>query len=122
VTPLPLISIDPIRIEQLLINLLSNALRYTQPGGSIDVALDSLPNTFRLTVHDSGSGIPEDSLPYIFERFYRADKSRSRSEGGSGLGLAIARNLAHAHGGELTAANHPSGGAVFTLVLPMEIS
>ena len=116
---LPPISIDPIRIEQLLVNLLSNALRYTPPGGSIEVAISSLPNVIRLTVHDSGSGIPEDSLPYIFERFYRADKSRSRSEGGSGLGLAIARNLARAHGGELTAANHPSGGAVFTLVLPV---
>jgi len=115
---LPPISIDPIRIEQLLINLISNALRYTPPGGRIDVAFSSLPNASRLTVHDSGSGIPEDSLPFIFERFYRADKSRSRSEGGSGLGLAIARNLARAHGGELTAANHPSGGAVFTLVLP----
>jgi len=72
----------------------------------------------RLAVHDSGPGIPESSLPRIFERFYRADRSRSRGEGGTGLGLAIARQLAQAHGGTLVAANHPTRGAVFTLELP----
>jgi signal transduction histidine kinase len=70
-------------------------------------------------VRDSGSGIPEDALPFIFDRFYRVDKSRSREQGGSGLGLAIARNLARAHGGDLTDTNHASGGALFTLTLPM---
>ena len=70
-------------------------------------------------MHDSGPGIPQESLAHIFERFYRADRSRSRSEGGSGLGLAIARQLAEAHGGSLTAANAPEGGAVFTLKLPV---
>jgi two-component system sensor histidine kinase MtrB len=70
-------------------------------------------------MHDSGTGIPEEALPYIFERFYRADKSRVRLEGGTGLGLAIARKIAEAQGGTLTAANHPQGGAVFTLVLPI---
>jgi signal transduction histidine kinase len=100
--------------------LLSNALRYTPPGGQIDVAITALPKVARLTIHDSGPGIPEDALPFIFERFYRADKSRSRIEGGSGLGLAIARNLARAHGGDLTATNHASGGALFTLTLPLD--
>ena len=70
-------------------------------------------------MHDSGPGIPLESLPYIFDRFYRADKSRNRAEGGTGLGLAIARQLAQAHGGTLTAANHPQGGAIFTLTLPI---
>jgi signal transduction histidine kinase len=70
-------------------------------------------------MHDSGPGIPPEALPYIFGRFYRVDKSRTRTEGGSGLGLAIARQLARAHGGNLTVANHPSGGAVFTLTLPL---
>jgi two-component system sensor histidine kinase MtrB len=70
-------------------------------------------------VRDSGPGIPEESLPFVFERFYRADKARARAEGGSGLGLAIARQLARAHGGELSAANHPEGGAAFTLRLPV---
>ena len=72
----------------------------------------------QISVQDSGPGIPLESLPRVFERFYRLDKSRSRSEGGSGLGLAIARQLAEAHGGSLVAANHPQGGAVFTLTLP----
>jgi len=112
------LSLDPIRLEQMLSNLLSNAMRYTPPAGQIDVAITALPKVARLTVRDSGPGIPEDALPFIFERFYRADKSRSRTEGGSGLGLAIARNLARAHGGDLTATNHASGGALFTLTLP----
>jgi signal transduction histidine kinase len=117
IPPKPL-SLDPIRVEQMLSNLISNALRYTPIGGTIDVTIADLPDITRLTVHDSGPGIPEESLPFIFDRFYRADKARSRSEGGSGLGLAIARNLARAHGGDLTATNHASGGALFTLILP----
>ena len=115
------ISVDPVRVEQMLTNLLSNALRYTPLDGQIDVAMTQLTKLVRLTVHDSGPGIPGDALPFIFERFYRADKSRSRMEGGSGLGLAIARNLARAHGGDITATNHTSGGALFTLTLPCDV-
>jgi signal transduction histidine kinase len=118
--PLPGLFLDPIRIEQVLTNLLSNAMRYTPSGGRIELALSSAGGTIRLTVHDSGPGIPEQALPYIFERFYRVDKSRARADGGSGLGLAIARQLVHLHGGDLTAANHPSGGALFTLTLPLK--
>jgi signal transduction histidine kinase len=114
------ISLDPGRIEQILGNLLSNAMRYTPAGGHIDIALNCSQSRIQLVVRDSGPGIPEEALPYIFERFYRADKARSRSEGGSGLGLAIARQLARAHGGTLTAENHPEGGAVFTLSIPNE--
>jgi signal transduction histidine kinase len=117
---MPPLLLDPIRLEQMLTNLLSNALRYTPLGGQIEVTITALPKVARLTVHDSGPGIPEEALPLIFERFYRADKSRSRAEGGSGLGLAIARNLARAHGGDLTATNHASGGALFTLTLPLD--
>jgi signal transduction histidine kinase len=116
---LPPLLLDPIRLEQMLTNLLSNALRYTPPDGQIEVAITALSKIVRITVRDSGSGIPEDALPFIFDRFYRVDKSRSREQGGSGLGLAIARNLARAHGGDLTATNHASGGALFTLTLPM---
>jgi signal transduction histidine kinase len=117
---LPALLLDPQRIEQILSNLISNALRYTPAGGQIEVAISSPPGQVSLLIHDSGPGIPEDSLSMVFERFYRADKSRSRSEGGSGLGLAIARQLAEAHGGTLSAANHPQGGAVFTLTLPLQ--
>jgi two-component system OmpR family sensor kinase/two-component system sensor histidine kinase BaeS len=115
---IPSVSLDPVRVEQILTNLLSNALRYTPMDGNIKVAVTALPHSSRVSIQDSGPGIPEDSLPFVFERFYRADKSRSRIEGGSGLGLAIARNLARAHGGELTAENHASGGALFVLTLP----
>ena len=117
--PLPAVEVDPQRIEQILSNLISNALRFTPAGGQIEVTLSSQPRQVSLQIHDSGTGIPEDSIGMVFERFYRADKSRSRAEGGSGLGLAIARQLAEAHGGTLTAANHPQGGAVFTLTLPV---
>ena len=116
------LNLDPQRIEQILANLLSNALRYTPDAGQISVHLmpvTAAPVGVQITVHDSGSGIPTEALPQVFERFYRADRSRSRAEGGSGLGLAIARQLAEAQGGSLTAANHPQGGAVFTLTLPM---
>jgi two-component system sensor histidine kinase BaeS len=115
--PLPDLSLDAQRIEQILNNLLDNALRHTPDGGKIEVSLTSTAQQVVLSVHDSGAGIPEDALPFIFERFYRADRSRSRAEGGTGLGLAIARQLAEAHGGNLSAANHPLGGAVFTLAL-----
>ena len=116
---LPIAEIDPGRVEQIISNLLSNALRYTPAGGQIRLALRQGSGVLLLTVRDSGAGIPVEALPHVFERFYRADRSRSRAEGGSGLGLAIARQFAEAHGGTLTAANHPEGGAVFTLSLPL---
>lgn len=114
----PPIEVDPGRIEQILSNLLSNSLRHTPQGGQIKLNVTPNEAGLTLTIHDSGPGIQSEALPHIFERFYRADRSRSRAEGGTGLGLAIARNLTLAHGGSLTAANHPHGGAVFTLQLP----
>ncbi len=118
-THLPLLNLDAIRVEQILTNLLSNGLRYTPQGGTIRVGVQGKGPEVEVTVGDSGPGIPEESLPLVFERFYRVDKARARAEGGSGLGLAIARQLARVHGGELSAANHPDGGAVFTLRLPV---
>jgi two-component system sensor histidine kinase BaeS len=115
------VCIDPMRVEQIINNLLSNSLRYTPAGGAITISVHERERKALLTVHDSGPGIPEESLPFVFERFYRSDRSRSRAEGGTGLGLAIARQLAQAHGGALTAANHPDGGAIFTLDLPVQL-
>jgi signal transduction histidine kinase len=115
----PSIQADAARIEQILGNLLSNALRFTPAGGRILVSLGCSPEKIQIAIQDSGPGIPQESLPFIFERFYRVDRSRSRSEGGSGLGLAIARQLAEAHHGSLEAANSPEGGALFTLTLPI---
>lgn len=114
----PLVFVDRHRVGQILSNLLANALQYTPEGGRVSLELSHSNDGVQLTVHDSGPGIPEEALPYIFERFYRADRSRSRAAGGSGLGLSIARQLAEAHGGMLVAANHPQGGAIFTLSLP----
>ena len=108
---------DPDRLEQILNNLLSNALRYTPAGGKIAVIEDLFDGRLRLQVHDSGPGIPQEALAHVFERFYRADSGRSRQEGGAGLGLAIARQLALLQGGDLNAANGIQGGAVFTLLL-----
>jgi two-component system sensor histidine kinase BaeS len=119
-SPAPLqVELDPIRVEQILNNVLSNALRYTPESGEIVIGIVRNAAQVQVSVRDSGPGIPEEALPHIFERFYRADRSRSRSEGGTGLGLAIALHLAEAHGGTLVAANHPQGGAVFTLSLPV---
>lgn len=111
--------LDAERIEQVLHNLLQNALRHTPQNGQIDVVLTQDAEKLLVSVHDSGAGIPPEALPYVFERFYRADKARDRFSGGSGLGLSIARKLAEMHHGSLSAANHPQGGAIFTLMLPL---
>jgi len=110
--------VDSKRIEQVLNNLMSNALRYTPAGGEIVLQLGSQEKTVSLRVADSGPGVPDGAVEHVFERFYRADKARSRGEGGTGLGLAIARQLVLAHGGELSVRNRPEGGAEFTLDLP----
>jgi len=107
--------IDPIRVEQMITNIISNALRFTPDGGSIEVNTVQSENGVSISIHDSGPGIPEESLPYVFDRFYRTDKGRVREDGGSGLGLAIARQFARAQNGEITVRNHPQGGAEFTI-------
>ncbi|MCJ7513250.1 MAG: ATP-binding protein [Anaerolineales bacterium] len=111
---------DPIRLEQLLGNLLTNAIRQGRPGGEVVVQLSQQAGGWaEIRVMDDGEGIPEEALPFIFERFYRTDKSRARSEGGTGLGLAIARNLVELHGGQITAANRQQGGAELVVRLPL---
>ena len=110
---------DAVRVEQIVNNLISNALRYTPSGGSVLATLCRKDDMAELAIADTGPGIPEEALPRIFERFYRADKARSRDSGGVGLGLSIARQLALAHGGSLTAANRAGSGAEFTLQLPI---
>ena len=112
------VSIDPLRVRQILQNLVSNASRYTPKGGFIEVALKQDIDLVEVAVRDSGTGISPYFLPHIFERFARDDQSRNRNTGGSGLGLSIALEIALAHGGNLSADNHPDGGALFTLTLP----
>jgi signal transduction histidine kinase len=109
---------DSTRVAQILTNLLQNALRHTPAGCQVILSCQELEQQVGIVVRDTGDGIPEADLPYVFERFYKVDKSRSRSEGGSGLGLAIAKQLAELNGGSLTVENHAVGGAIFTLILP----
>ncbi len=115
------IEIDPGRVEQIVGNLISNALRYTPDLSWVKIKLACSPDKQVLTVQDNGPGIPSESTELVFKRFYRVDQSRSRAEGGTGLGLAIARQLAEAQGGELTVNNHPDGGAIFQLTFPSRI-
>ncbi len=100
---LPDVWIDSDRITQVLNNLIGNALRYTPENGTIKIALSGTAQLVQIAVSDSGPGIEPDALPFIFDRFYRADKSRSRVSGGSGLGLAIVKQLVEAHGGKVNA-------------------
>ena len=111
---------DAGRLRQVLLILLDNALTYTPDDGSITVRVARAGGQARLEVRDSGPGIAPADLPHLFERFYRADKARR--SGGTGLGLAIGRWIAAAHGGRLTAANAPEGGALFTVTLPLASS
>ena len=118
--PLRAVVADPDRIGEVLGNLLSNALRHTPAGGAVELsAVRAGSDAVDLAVVDSGEGIPPESLPRVFERFYRADSARSRDQGGSGIGLTIAEAIAQAHGGSLRAeSDGPGRGATFTLRLP----
>lgn len=109
---------DPVRLRQAVGNLVDNAVRHTPRCGSVTVAACPVGDELVIEVADTGTGIDPDELPHVFDRFWRAEKSRSRQTGGSGLGLAIVRQLAHAHGGTVTATSRPGEGAVFTLRLP----
>jgi signal transduction histidine kinase len=119
---LPLVDADPQRVGQVLGNLLSNGLTYTPSGGGIVVGARARESEVEISVRDTGAGIPAEDIPYVFERFYRADKSRSRATGGAGLGLAIARQLVEAHGGRIWVESTEGQGSTFTFALPISIS
>ncbi len=109
---------DDQRLAQVLLNLLSNALQHTPPDGQITVTVRRVEDKVHVTVQDTGEGIPSQDLPHIFERFYRADRARSRDTGGSGLGLSITRSLVEAHGGRIWAHSAEGDGSAFTFTLP----
>jgi len=116
----PEVLVDADRAVQIAHNLIGNAIRYTPEGGTITVSVGVAGRQAEVVVADTGIGIPAEVLPYIFERFYRVDSSRSRQSGGSGIGLTISRYLAWAMGGELVAASAgPGAGSTFTLSLPL---
>ena len=137
--PLPRLNIDRVRIEQVVGNLIDNAIRHTPAGGRVSISISrhpapdgdgegagnsnrkgdgGAPAGLRVTVSDTGSGIPPDALPYVFDRLYRVDPSRDRSTGGAGLGLTIAKQLVAAHGGRVWAESAPGAGSRFGFDLP----
>lgn len=115
---LPMVEVDPGRIEQVLVNLLNNAAKYTKDGGRIDVTAEAVDGEVIVQVRDTGVGIPPEMLPRIFETFTQVDDSRSRSEGGLGIGLTLVRRLVELHGGRVSAESEVGRGSVFTVCLP----
>jgi signal transduction histidine kinase len=113
----PLMSIDSHRITQVFVNLNTNALTDTVSKGKVLVAFEPLEQELQIHVKDSGHGIAEEHIPYIFNRFYRADKDRSREHGGMGLGLAIAKEYVEAHQGFVTVKSEVGEGTTFTVHL-----
>jgi len=111
---------DPIRLRQVVVNLVDNAIKYTPPGGSISVSSITMDGKAILEVVDTGIGIPQDAIPHIFERFYRVDGARSRELGGTGLGLAIVKSICTAFGGTVTAQSTAGSGTTFRVELPLE--
>lgn len=116
---LPAVNIDSRRMAQVLYNLLDNAMAHTESGGAITISARREGKWVEVAVTDTGAGIPEEDLPYIFERFYRVDKSRARATGGSGLGLTIAKGLVEAHGGEIKVRSEPGKGSRFSFTIPV---
>ena len=116
---LPSLEVDPERISQVIRNLLNNAMRHTPAGGTISITATSADGEVLVQVRDTGTGIAPEHLPYIFERFFRADHSRNRATGGAGLGLTIVKQLVKAHGGRIWADSTKGLGTVFTFALPV---
>jgi len=118
-TDLPLVSIDPQRIGQVLLNLLDNALRHSPAGGTVTVRARQEEQVVQVDMADQGPGLEPEELSLVFERFYRGDKARSRITGGAGLGLSIVRQLVEAHGGRVWAESGTAEGATFSFTLPL---
>ena len=115
---LPDVDVDPDRLAQVLDNLVSNAIRHTPEGGKVELNTRLVGNQVAISVRDSGEGISPDALEHMFDRFYRADKSRQRHAGGSGLGLAIVKSLVEQHGGSVSATSALNEGTTFIIYLP----
>jgi signal transduction histidine kinase len=116
----PIINGDEQRLGELLIVLLDNAIKYTDAGGSVSLAVAPAGADVQITISDTGRGIPPDALDHVFDRFYRVDKARSREFGGTGLGLAIAKWIVDAHGGRIRVDSSVGVGTTVTVALPAE--
>lgn len=117
---IPHIKGDKDRLEQVIVNIISNAIKYTQEGGTISVYIGKTYNEVYMKVVDTGVGIPEEDIPRIFERFYRVDKARSREMGGTGLGLSIAKEIIEAHGGNISISSKHGSGTEVLIKLPFK--
>jgi two-component system OmpR family sensor kinase len=115
----PDVLVDPLRIEQVISNLLTNALRHTPAGGSISVNVVTEGGDLLVSVADTGEGIRTEDLPHIFERFYRSGSARARKDGGTGLGLAIVKQMVEAHGGRVWVESRPGSGSRFGFSIPL---
>jgi two-component system OmpR family sensor kinase len=115
-------AVDRHRIREMLLNLVTNAIKYTPPGGTVSLGLTQEDGSVVFTVADTGIGIAPGDLPHIFDRFWRADPARSRTgeRPGTGLGLSITKWIAEAHGGSITVQSRPGRGSVFSVRLPRE--
>ncbi|MBA2441967.1 MAG: GHKL domain-containing protein [Rubrobacter sp.] len=109
---------DETQLTSMFTNLVDNAVKYTPPGGRIEVTGSSDGEEIEVRVADTGIGVPQEKLPRLFERFYRVDKARSKETGGTGLGLSIVRHVAENHGGRVTVESTPGEGSTFTVYLP----
>jgi heavy metal sensor kinase len=118
-TPDLVVKGDEARLRELFMNVMDNAIRYTPPPGTISVSLGRDGQTAVVSIKDTGVGIPAEEIPFIFDRFYRVDKSRSRAEGGTGLGLAICKHIAEAHGGKIKVESQVGAGSTFSVYLPL---
>jgi two-component system sensor histidine kinase KdpD len=117
-TGIPLVYVDAVMIEQVLINLLENAIRYTPAGSPLEIFAETTQAGMEISVVDHGSGIPKGSENKLFEKFYRVQREAAQS--GVGLGLTICRAIIEAHGGSIQAQNGATGGAVFLIIIPVE--
>ena len=116
---MPLIMADGDKLNQILVNLVENALKFTQPQGRIAIEAQPTPGWMEIRVKDTGIGVAPQHLPHLFERFYKAD--RSRRDVGTGLGLAIVKQLVEAHGGRITVESREGEGCNFTFTMPQAI-
>lgn len=114
------LAVDEDKLTQALINLVSNSLKFTPEGGTVSMTLRDEGGEISIAVADTGIGIAEEDMPYIFERFFRADQSRNKKTGGSGIGLAIVKSIAEAHGGRVEVHSNLNTGSIFKLYLPKE--
>jgi two-component system phosphate regulon sensor histidine kinase PhoR len=112
------VTANKIRLEQVLVNLIDNAVKFNRPGGEVWIEAEPANGQVRISVSDSGIGIPSAELPRVFERFYRVDKARSRQVGGTGLGLSIVKHAVERMGGTVSAESQLGKGSKFTVTLP----